>query len=121
MINIEKVTSFLKNLCADGGYTDMPDPGWLAEKLANAGLLMPELPEPEKFSKNEFEWEHGDIYLYLNKSDVKLYYDELNLNKLPDPECSTIHVTKSECMRDIAYALLAAANYAERDKRSWQK
>lgn len=47
MTNIEKAAEFMATLLKDGNYAyeDAPNPHWLMEQLADAGLLKPEMKQ----------------------------------------------------------------------------
>lgn len=81
----------------------------LTHVLANAGLLMPDLPEPvEKFTSSDASW------MLTGKAAVDSWRDE------GGPVVALMagrgrHLTPAEA-RQLAYILLAAANHAEEEE-----
>lgn len=86
------------------GYPSMlPE---IAQALADAGLLMIDLPEPQ-FDHID-RWESSGVSLFRGRRTLELYvaadYGDLPETLEPDEA------------RDTALALLAAANYIERNQ-----
>lgn len=71
------------------------------EALAKAGLIMPNLPEPSPGSDGALIWHNGEVWLEDNDTDV---YTDLH---------SPFDWMTTDQARNLAHALLAAADYAE--------
>ena len=83
------------------GFDPCREPECIAQDLADAGLLAPDLPEPKHASDGAMVWSDGEIWIEDDDDDI--YTD------LPK---STSWMTPNEA-RNLAHALLAAANYVE--------
>lgn len=83
------------------------NPDWAAQNLAidlhNAGLLAPDLPEPSSGSDGALLWNNETVW--IEDDEVAIYTD------LPK---SINWMTPNEA-RNLAHALLAAANHAEEE------
>jgi len=83
------------------------NPDWAAQNLAidlhNAGLLAPDLPEPSSGSDGALLWNNETVW--IEDDEVAIYTD------LPK---SINWMTPNEA-RNLARALLAAANHAEEE------
>lgn len=109
--NTERVAAEIRRV--DGNHT--LGAGALAEALADAGLIMPDLPAPAYEGSTtwcvpgEHEWQ-TDTY----KGEVMLEVDvEEAGNFCPSTVTKTWFMQRDEA-RALAMALLAAADYAER-------
>lgn len=95
------------------------EPECLAQDLADAGLLMPDLPEPTT-PENDPEWaqEYMDVWEWMPDAEwrpaadfyINIYNgDQINAGFGTTQE-EWVDLSP-ESLRSIAYALLAAANY----------
>lgn len=75
----------------------------IAQALADAGLLMPDLPEPDmrRVSGTSF-WCEGDLYAHRGSRKVRLQVEDSRMS--------------SDEARAIAFGLLAAADHAEQEQ-----
>lgn len=90
-----------------GQYGDFRIPTDAAQALADAGLLAPDLPEPNDesiFVPNGKGWLFGGLYgpSVRTAPDSRIMVQRIEPGDLTPEEA-----------REVAYALLAAANYAE--------
>lgn len=83
------------------------DPEWAVQNLAidlhNAGLITPDLPKPKHDVDGAMVWNDGKVW--IEDDEVAVYTD------IPK---SFGWMTPNEA-RNLAYALLAAANHAEEE------
>lgn len=123
MSNIEKAARVIYN-CLSGKYGDFRFPTDAGEALADAGLLMPDLPapdlsadDPKHQAKHRALWggeapnvwrkglPHGlTLQTFPSDLDVTMYRDL-------EPE----EPFSPDEARQLAYALLAAAQWAEKE------
>ncbi len=75
----------------------------IAHTLHQAGLLVEDLPEPKHAADGAMVWSDGEVW--IEDDEVAVYTD------LPK---STSWMTPNEA-RNLAHALLAAANHAEEE------
>ena len=106
MSNIDKVAEVIAKHNADGVCNE---PECIANDLADAGLLAPELPEPdrkltERWGEKDLEFVYWEIP-YAARVETSRGW-EVSL-RIPDRYMST------ETARKLANILLAAANHAE--------
>lgn len=94
---IEKRLSLCDEMCVE------PNSDRMAEELLDEGHLLPDLPEP-RFDRLG-RWEDSGVTLYRGQRTIELYA-AIDYGDLPE----TLEPVEA---RDTAYALLAAANYAE--------
>lgn len=89
---------------ANDGFT-APEaiPEKALENLHRAGLITPDLPEPKHDADGAMVWNDGEVW--IEDDEVAVYTD------LPK---SASWITPNEA-RNLAYALLAAANHAEEE------
>lgn len=108
MSNIEKAIEVAQRVehqvLTAASYVSPPSPREYVEALADAGLLMPDLPEPDVVKLN------GDIKYFAGEGkqvsfDKRSEWIQVMLN-------GPLLPTES---RELAYALLAAAGYAEKE------
>lgn len=95
--NIERAEKAIQELTGTGALGKNAAQA-IAQSLANAGLLMADLPEPD-----DGEWEEGRSVISVDDEGFILP----SINSRP---------THPERARRIAYALLAAANHAEQEQ-----
>ena len=86
----------------------------LANALADAGLLAPDLPAPyTSLSTGEREWSAVDGYVNLHNGDLTVFYDERDEETYatePAPEPGEIRITDTGQGRYLAYSILAACD-----------
>lgn len=126
MSNQEKAAEVLRNtsVIAPHRGMDMTASAVFAEALADKGLLMPDLPEPDLRAddpahRDEFSaWWEGTVPHVWNEG----LPGEFTLQTFPGEPDVTIYrdLEPEETLmpaevRRLAYALLAAANYAEKE------
>ena len=106
MRNVDEASQIIAEAVGDTMLTDVA-----AKALADAGLLMPDLPEPvEKFTTGDASW------TLVGKAAVDSWHDD------GGPVVALRagrgrYLTPAEA-RQLAYILLAAANHAEGEKPS---
>ena len=82
-----------------------------AERLADAGLLAPDLPEPTVYKDGaEVEWDTPRGYVNVENGVIEVAYRH---HAAPSVAANTLIVDDRDAARGIGYALLAAANAAE--------
>lgn len=86
------------------------DIGILVQAIHAAGLLMPDLPEPElrhleDVNTNILAWKSDHI-------EVGFYKNRIAMDDPPKGSMSPVEA------RELAHALLAAADYAEKEKEN---
>lgn len=94
-----------------------------AQALADAGLLMPDLPEPKTYGGGAIEWTTIDGYVNVEKDLITIFHDERSEGDTPkqlellcaDP--GEIIITSPEAAEQMGYLLIAAANHAERNQK----
>lgn len=88
-----------------------------ARRLAKAGLLAPDLPEPQAFPNGEREWYSINGWVNLDTDGtITVVYDERDEDDLAagaEIEPGELVFTRISEAREIADDLLAAADYAE--------
>lgn len=89
------------------GFYPCCEPECLAQDLADAGLLAPDLPEPD-----------GDdgvhhVYTAVDNLDVVSVTGHVQLNRLEPAGRTAVWDGKPAAARSFAHVLLAAANHAE--------
>lgn len=77
-------------------------PTEIAEFLQELNLLAPDLPEPSPGTDGALIWHNGEVWLEDNDTDV---YTDLH---------SPFDWMTTDQARELAYALLAAANHQEK-------
>lgn len=97
-----------------------PNPKALANDLADAGLLAPDLPEPYVFPSGEREWSSLVGWVNLDTDGtVAVVYDERDEDDIAagaEIDAGELVFTRISEVRFLALALLAAADYAEREE-----
>ncbi|MDK8241698.1 hypothetical protein [Corynebacterium coyleae] len=95
-----------------------------AERLAEAGLLAPDLPEPGVFKDGaEVEWATLDGYVNVENGLITVSHDERTEDDTPDkkaqlwPEPGQIKFLDHTAARHLGTLLIAAADHAERYQR----
>lgn len=83
------------------GFDSCREPECIAQDLADANLLAPDLPEPSPGEEGALEWSDGEIW--IEDDEAAVYIDVTK---------SFSRMTPNEARR-LAHALLAAANYSE--------
>lgn len=86
------------------GFDPCREPECIAQDLADAGLLAPELPEPDVRDTIDWWTRLASVLLNEDGERISIIFDNHWVNA-PSPG----HV------RELALALLAAAQYAESD------
>lgn len=100
--NIDRATHVINETYADEYVKPHMTPPKVAQALADAGLLMPDLPE-------------------TSETDGLIYFgDDGKTYALPDGRVAVLHgdwwsYATAEELRNHAYALLAAADHTERN------
>lgn len=91
-----------------------------AERLAEAGLLAPDLPEPGVFKDGaEVEWATLDGYVNLENGLITISHDERDEDDTPEQrdrlrvDEGQIIITNPATAEYLAHLLLAAAKQAE--------
>lgn len=104
MTNIDRATHAINETYADEYVKPHMTPPKVAQALADAGLLMPDLPEPEE-----------EDYYGSNVWRVRTPHEHVGVRQIGGYIQSSIVGTYGpEEAREAALALLAAADYAER-------
>ncbi|MCZ9297023.1 MULTISPECIES: hypothetical protein [Corynebacterium] len=96
MNNQDRAAKAIK-FAAARGYT----PEQIATLLNELNLLAPDLPEPSPGTDGALIWHNGEVWLEDNDTDV---YTDLH---------SPFDWMTTDQARNLAHALLAAANYTE--------
>lgn len=123
--NAEKAAFVINETYADEYVKPHMTPLAVAQALADAGLLMPELPEPDcRHDDPEYREEYSDAWGTSNAPDAwevrefPLFslgvfpgHDEVTIWNEDGYPYATIDPASARCM---AYSLLAAAECAER-------
>ena len=114
--NIDRAAQVIRQV--DGDHT--LGAGALAEALADAGLLTPDLPEPHTFPNGEKEWSTLDGCVNLNTDGtITIVYDERD----EDDIAAGVEIEPGELVftKPVAHllglALIAAAYHAEKEKK----
>lgn len=112
MSNVEKTAWKIQASCPQGRVLTIDQALVVANVLEEAGLLMPDLPEPYSYEEETAYW-YEDTYGIgvgrLNKnSPVRVM--------LWDSEPGGVLYTDIESARDYALKILAACEYAEKKK-----
>ena len=104
MTNIERAAGIIRAMVKIENQTHDTD---VAQALDADGLLMPDLPEPTmRSAHNEPRWIACDTEIETAGYEQRVLVHDVDISwdlSLDDA-------------RDLAYALLAAANYAERNQ-----
>ena len=91
--------------------------GVASRRLADAGLLTPDLPEPHTFPNGEKEWYTPDGWVNLDTDGtITVVYDERDEDDIAagaEIEPGELVFTRVREARALACALLAAADHAE--------
>nr|DAQ56391.1 MAG TPA: BssS protein family protein [Caudoviricetes sp.] len=98
MNNQDRAAKAIK-FAAARGYT----PEQIATLLNELNLLAPDLPEPSPGTDGALIWHNGEVWLEDNDTDV---YTDLH---------SPFDWMTTDQARNLAHALLAAANYTEEE------
>ena len=97
----------------------LPDEWIDADNLADAGRLMPDLPEPQTFPNGEREWYTLDGWVNLGTDGtITVVYDERDEDDLvagAEIEPGELVFTRISEAKILARAFLAATNYAEKE------
>lgn len=120
MSNREKAAEVIRTWQARHKTEMDNNPDWAAQNLAgdlaDAGFITPGLPEPARRSVEGYhtahpwaEWDAGNNHVMALKDGLVVIQD------VEEPElCITIPPDEA---REVAHALLAAANYSEEGNR----
>ena len=81
----------------------------ITKRLADAGLLAPDLPEPAIYD-GLVEWDTPRGYVNVENGVIVAAYDH---RAAPSVAANTLIVDDRDAARAIGLALLAAANYKE--------
>lgn len=93
----------------------------IAQALADAGLLAPDLPEPHTFPNGEKEWYTLDGWVNLDTDGtITVVYDERDEDDIAagaeiDP--GELVFTRLSEAKVLARAFLAATNHAEKENK----
>lgn len=91
-----------------------------AQALADAGLLMPDLPEPGVFPDGSLEWYTMDGYVNLEPGEPMIVSHDERDSEIStpdlDPDPGEIIITKPEYAVCLSYILLAAADHMEKNE-----
>lgn len=91
----------------------------ITEALDDAGLLMPDLPEPGVFSDGSLEWSTIDGFVNLEPGEpLFISHDERDSEIATpglDPDPGEIIITKPEYAYALACCILAAADHMEKN------
>ena len=83
----------------------------ITKRLADAGLLAPDLPEPTVYKDGaEVEWDTPRGYVNVENGVIEVAYRH---HAAPTIAANTLIVNDRDAARAIGHALLAAANYKE--------
>ena len=111
--NIDRIAEVIRRV--DGDHT--LGAGALAEALAAAGRRAPNLPEPHTFPNGEREWYTPDGWVNLDTDGtITMVADERDEDDIAagaEMEPGELAFTRISEARNLALALLAAADYAE--------
>lgn len=100
MTSLNKAIEVLNRVDEEADF--LPDNAAYAHALEAAGLLMPDLPESENARPNVIHfWVKGRVMARASTKTITLWDRS---------------VIDSDQARELAYALLAAADYAEKEK-----
>ena len=87
------------------------------QALADAGLLMPDLPEPGNTESGAGVWEpHPDIVILDLSQDIPGYGGFGRIKETDDDKNIDILLIPADSMRSTALALLAAAEHMEKNE-----
>lgn len=113
MSNQEKAAQVIYDALS-GKYGDFRFPTDAAEALADAGLLAPDLPEPDTLEYGSPEWDGVFAYQYGAE-----WRDAMGsvcaFNGTVEVQGDDTHIHTPDEARALALALLAAANHAEKE------
>lgn len=106
MSTIDEATQIIAEVVGDTMLTDVA-----AKALADAGLLMPDLPEPDN---GDYGTTWGQVFNYQEGPDWRdtKGYVAANVGAVEVVGNDT-HIHTPDEARKLAYALLSAANHAE--------
>ena len=110
MSNFEKAVEVLREAYRESSMSPVHACDIMANALKTAGLLMPGLPEPEV---RHLEEVNTDVLAW--KSDhieVGVYKNRIAMDDPAEDSMSPVEA------RELAYALLAAADYAEKEQNN---
>lgn len=107
MNNIDRAAHVINETYSDEYVKPHMAPPKVAQALADEGLLMPDLPEPTRWKQNEEpEWDACDTTVSPAGHGGRIIVEDSDGR----------WKASAEDIRDLAYALLAAADYAERNQ-----
>ena len=113
--NIDLAAEVIRRV--DGDHT--LGAGALAEALADAGLLTPDLPEPHTFPNGEKEWYTLDGWVNLDTDGtISIVYDERDEDDIiagAEIDPGELVFTRISEAKVLVLAFLAAINQAEKD------
>lgn len=95
----------------------------ITRRLADAGLLAPDLPEPAYFESGEVEWDTLDGYVNVENGLILAAHDERVEGDPPEkdeqlwPEPGRLKFLNPAAAEDLGELLIAAAKYAKRGQR----
>lgn len=94
-------------------------PHAIAERLADAGLLAPDLPEPNFLTEYETEWDTLNGYVNVENGLITVSHDErteddtTEQRKRLDADPGEIIITNPAEAEYLGHLIIAAANAAE--------
>lgn len=112
MSNLDKAVKLLGAANLPGRTLHPRQVQAIAVTLKTAGLLAPDLPEPSPYSEEAPSWYEGTFEISISrlfghcKTGVTFF----------DSEPGGVAHMDTEAARELAHALLAAANHAEKEQ-----
>lgn len=90
-----------------------------ARELQDAGLLAPDIPEPNFATEHETEWDTIDGYVNVENGLITVSHDERTEDDTPeeqqrlDADPGEIIITSPDEAEYLGHLIIAAANHAE--------
>ena len=117
--NIDRAAELIYDALS-GQYGDFGLPtAFVAQALADAGLLMPDLPEPGRFPDGSLEWYTIDGCVNLEPGEPLIVSHDERDSEIAtpelDPDPGSIIITKPEYATALACCILAAADHMEKN------
>ena len=111
MNNIDKAAQIIRDSSeVDGETLGYAHSHNIANDLADAGLIAPDLPQPYVYAGGLLEWDTPRGYVHLNNGEIEVAYDH---PAAPSLEYNTLRVSDREAAKALVLALVAATNYSE--------
>ena len=111
MNNIDKAAQIIRDSSeVDGETLGYAHSHNIANDLADAGLIAPDLPQPYVYAGGLLEWDTPRGYVHLNNGEIEVAYDH---PAAPSLEHNTLRVPDREAAKSLVLALVAATNYSE--------